>query len=205
MKAVAICGSPRIEGNTEFLVNVCLNKLRAEGIETELVRLAEKRIEPCKGCGACGVRPDRKCSNQSDDFQEVFDKMLEADIIVTGSPVYFGSATPQLMALLDRAGYVSRKNGQLLSRKLGGAIVVARRAGQNFTFAQLLYWFMINDMVVPGSSYWNIAFGAGKGEVAKDDEGLATVTRFAENLAWLARRVRSDESAPVKKATTQNG
>jgi len=128
--------------------------------------------------------------------------MLDSDIIVVGSPVYFGSATPQLMALLDRAGYVSRKNGGLLSRKLGGAVVVARRAGQNFTFAQLLCWFMINDMIVPGSSYWNIAFGAGKGEAAEDQEGLATVTRFAENLAWLAHRVQSPE-LKLEKAATQ--
>jgi multimeric flavodoxin WrbA len=192
LKAIAICGSPRIEGNTELLLRTCLEKLCAEGIDVELVRLAEKRIEPCKGCGACGVRPDRKCSNQSDDFHEVFEKMVEAEIIVTGSPVYFGSATPQIMALLDRAGYVSRKNGQLFSRKLGGPIVVARRAGQNFTYAQLLFWFMINDIIVPGSSYWSVAIGAGKGEAAEDQEALATIKRFAENLAWLAHRIYPD-------------
>ncbi len=93
------------------------------------------------------------------------------------------------MSLLDRAGYVSMSNGRLLSRKVGGAIVVARRAGQNFTFAQLLYWFLINDMIVPGSSYWNIAFGREVGEVSNDEEGLATVDRFAENLAWVTGRL----------------
>lgn len=116
--------------------------------------------------------------------------MKTADIIVVGSPVYFGSAVPEMMALLDRAGYVSRSNGNTyFSRKIGGPIVVARRAGHNFTLAQLLYWFMINDMVVPGSSYWNIAFGREVGEVENDEEGLATVDRFAENLAWLAEKL----------------
>ncbi|MFB3904090.1 MAG: flavodoxin family protein [Acidobacteriota bacterium] len=189
MKAVAVCGSPRVEGNTELLLKVCLDQLAAKGLETELVRLAEKEILPCKGCGTCGKRLDRRCSTDSDDFHEVFDKLLAADIIVLGSPVYFGSATPQMMALLDRAGYVARKNGNLFSRKLGGPVVVARRAGQNFTYAQLLYWFMINDMIVPGSSYWNIAFGAARGEVSEDREGLETVSRFAENLAWLSAKI----------------
>ena len=125
---------------------------------------------------------------KDDDFHEVFEKMLWADIIVVGSPVYFGSATPEIMALLDRAGYVSRFNGHMFSRKLGGAISVARRAGQNFTFAQLVYWFLLNDMIVAGSTYWNIAIGAMKGDVNQDAEAIETVTRFAENLAWLAKK-----------------
>jgi len=192
VKAIAICGSPRVEGNTESLLQVCLDRLASEGFDTDLVRLAEKRVNPCRGCGTCGKRLDRRCSDDSDDFHEIFVRMLEAEIIVVGSPVYFGSATPQMMALLDRAGYVSRKNGNLLSRKLGGPVVVARRAGQNFTYAQLLFWYMINDMIVPGSSYWNIAFGAARGEVSEDREGLETVTRFAENLGWLAGKLFAD-------------
>jgi multimeric flavodoxin WrbA len=95
------------------------------------------------------------------------------------------------MSLLDRAGYVSRANGNMLSRKLGGPVVVARRAGQNFTLAQLLYWYMINDMIVPGSTYWNVAFGMTPGEVNEDKEGIQTVTRFAENLAWLAKKIHA--------------
>jgi len=188
MNAVAVCGSPRKEGNTEILLRRCLEKLKAGGIHTELVPLADKEIKPCKACGKCGKTKDKTCGIKDDDFHPVFEKMQAADIIVLGSPVYFGSATPQLMALLDRAGYVSRANGNLFSRKLGGPITVARRAGQNFTYAQLLFWFMINDMIVPGSSYWNIAFGRAAGEVESDKEGLQTVERFAENLAWLAEK-----------------
>jgi multimeric flavodoxin WrbA len=115
--------------------------------------------------------------------------MVEADILVVGSPVYFGSATPQIMALLDRAGYVSRANGNLFERKLGGPIAVARRAGQNFTFAQLLMWFMINDFVVPGSTYWNVGLANEPGKVLEDEEALRTADRFAENLAWLGERL----------------
>jgi multimeric flavodoxin WrbA len=189
MHAIAICGSPRKDGNTQILLKGCLGVLEKSGITTELIPLAGKRIEPCRACGQCAKKKDKTCSIKDDDFHPIFEKMQAAGIVVVGSPVYFGSASPQLMALLDRAGYVSRMNGNLFSRKLGGPIVVARRAGHNFTFAQLMFWFLINDMVVPGSSYWNIAFGRAAGEVESDAEGIRTVERFGENLAWLAGKL----------------
>ena len=189
MKAIGICGSPRANGNTELLLKRCLGRLEESGIETRLMLLREKKVLPCTACGFCREHKDGTCANKADDFAEVFSAMTEADIIVVGSPVYFGSATPEMMALLDRAGYVSRHSGNLFSRKIGGPIVVARRAGQNFTYAQLLFWFMIMDMVVPGSSYWNIAFGLQPGTVESDEEAFSTIDRFAENLAWLGERV----------------
>ena len=192
MRAIAICGSPREAGNTEILLKKCLETLESEGIPGELVRLSENRIEPCSACEKCFKNRDKKCVITGDAFQKVFDKMIEADIVVVGSPVYFGSATADMMALLQRAGYVSKANGNLFSRKIGGPIVVARRAGQNFTYAQLLYWFMIGDMIVPGSTYWNVAFGRAIGEVNNDAEGIKTVVRFAENLAWLAKKLWGD-------------
>src|SRR5512146_260095 len=189
MYAVAISGSRRKKSNTEILLRRCLDVLQSKGIEGELIPLRDKTIKGCRACEACRRNQDKRCATSDDDFHSVFEAMLKADIIVVGSPVYFGSATPEMMALLDRAGYVSKSNGGLLSRKLGGPVAVARRAGHNFTYAQLLFWFMINDMIVPGSSYWNIGFGAGRGEVSEDSEALATVSRFAENLAWLAGKV----------------
>lgn len=186
MKAILICGSPRVEGNTELLLRHCQETLQANGIECEIIRLAGKTIQPCIACGSCARNKDKACAIKTDDFHAILEKMFEADIIVLGSPVYFGSATPPLMALLDRAGYISRFNGNLFTRKLGGPVVVARRAGQNFTYAQLLYWFMISGMIVPGSTYWNVAFGTKKGDVEQDAEGVETVINFAENLAWLA-------------------
>ncbi len=189
MKAVAICGSPRKGGNTEIMLERCASGLATAGIETDIVRLAGKTIEPCTACSRCKENKDLKCSIKRDDFHQCFDKMLQADIIIVGSPVYFGSATPQTMALLDRAGYVARANGNPLSRKVGGPVAVARRAGQNFTLAQLLYWYLINDMVVPGSTYWNMAIGRDVADVEGDEEGLATLDRFVENLAWAAEKL----------------
>ncbi|MCP4643235.1 MAG: flavodoxin family protein [bacterium] len=189
MKAVAVCGSPREGGNTETLLKRCLDGLEAGGASGELVRLRDHSIRGCVGCGKCWKMGNMRCVVE-DDFNTVFPKLVEADIIIVGSPVYFGSATPELMALLDRAGYVARGNGNPFSRKLGGPVVVARRAGQNFTYAQLMYWFTINDMIVAGSTYWNVAFGRAAGDVVEDTEGLQTVDRFVENLVWLAEKTR---------------
>jgi multimeric flavodoxin WrbA len=190
IKALGICGSPRLEGNTATLVRRCLSGLAERGIETEYASLAGKTLRGCTACGKCSTAKNRQCIEVTDDdFPTLFDSILDADIIVVGSPVYFGSATPELMALLDRAGYVARANGNLLSRKLGGPIAIARRAGHNFTYAQLMFWYTINDMIVPGSTYWNVGLAREAGAIERDQEALATIDRFAENLAWLAEKV----------------
>jgi multimeric flavodoxin WrbA len=189
-QAIAISGSPRRGGNTEILLQRCLDRLAGSGIQGKLISLAGLNLRGCTACGACAESRDATCPGiTGDDFEPIFEAMLRADILIVGSPVHFGSATPELMALLDRAGYVSRANGNLFSRKIGGPIAVARRAGHNFTFAQLLFWYMINDMVVPGSSYWNVALAREPGAVNADTEALATIDRFAENLAWLATKL----------------
>jgi len=189
MKIIAISGSPRAGGNTETLLKVALDVLCERGIDTELISLAGKSILPCTACMAC--RSEERCILK-DDFDPIYRDMVDSDGFIVGSPVYFGSATPELMALLDRAGYVSRHHGHRFNRKVGGAVAVARRIGQNFTFAQLLMWFMINGMIVPGSSYWNIAFGREKGDVLKDEEGIRTIRTFADNIAWLLKKIHQD-------------
>lgn len=188
--AIAICGSPRRYGNTETLLQRALDRLKTQGISGELIPLSGKTIRGCTACNGCNESKDWTCpAIQEDDFAPIMQAMLGADIIIVGSPVYFGSASPEIMALLDRSGYVSRANRNLLSRKIGGPIAVARRAGHNFTYAQLLMWYMINDMIVPGSSYWNVALAREPGAVMQDTEALETVDRFADNLAWLAKKL----------------
>lgn len=187
--AIAISGSPRANGNTETLLRRCIARLAGHGIPGEFVSLAGKSIHGCAACMGCRESKDASCPGQSDDFDAVFQAMLRADIIIVGSPVYCGSATPELMALLDRAAYVASANGKLFSRKIGGPLAVARRAGHNFTYAQLLFWYMINDMVVPGSTYWNVALAREPGAVLADTEALETVDHFADNLAWLGKKL----------------
>jgi multimeric flavodoxin WrbA len=186
-KVIGIVGSPRHVGNTRFLVNETLEAIKKEGIEVELITLDDKIIAPCEACGACSELHD---CNIEDDFQDVYKKMVEADGIIVGSPVYFGSATPQVMALLDRAGYVGIKD-RVFNRKVGAAIAVARRAGANFTFAQLNYFFFINGMIVPGSTYWNVGYGLAPEDVKNDEEGVHTVRNLGANIAWLVKKLKA--------------
>jgi multimeric flavodoxin WrbA len=189
MRVLGISGSPRKGGNTELLINTALGVLAKEGIETELLSLADRAVQPCLACGRCLQSDLAQCFQDDPAFEGVVEKISAADGILIGSPVYFGSATPQTMSLLDRVGYISRRHPQLLRRKVGAAIVVARRAGQNFTFAQLNYFFLISEMIVPGSTYWNIAVGREKGEVQEDREGMETVKTLARNMAWLMKKL----------------
>jgi multimeric flavodoxin WrbA len=191
MRVLGIAGSPRPGGNTELLIQTALTTLMAEDIETDFLSLSDRRIQPCLACGGCFKSDTIRCVQDDPAFDDVLERVSAADGILVGSPVYFGSATPQVMALLDRVGYVGRRHPELLRRKVGAAIVVARRAGQNFTFAQLNYFFLISEMIVPGSTYWNIAFGRDKGEVANDAEGIETVKTLARNMAWLLKKLHA--------------
>lgn len=192
MKVLGVSGSPRCGGNTDILVNSALEVLAAEGLQTEFLSLADRPVKPCMACRGCFASDTIRCVQEDPAFEGVLDRFAAADGVLIGSPVYFGSATPQVMALLDRVGYVARRHPHLLQRKAGAAIVVARRAGQNFTFAQLNYFFLISEMIVPGSNYWNVAVGREKGEVRNDSEGMATVKTLALNMAWLMKRLASD-------------
>ena len=189
MKVLGISGSPRCGGNTDILVKIALDVCSEQGLQTEFLSLADRPIKPCMACRGCATAEGLRCVQEDPAFEGIVEKFQEADGILVGSPVYFGSATPQTMALLDRVGYVARMKQNFLKRKVGAAVVVARRAGQNFTFAQLNYFFLINEMIVPGSTYWNVAFGLEKGTVKNDPEGLATVRTLAVNMAWLIKRV----------------
>ena len=187
VKVIGIVGSPRVGGNTEALVKEALKAAAGEGAEVELIRLAGKDVKPCDGCRSC---KEKKECHIKDGFQPIFNRMVEADGIILSSPVYFGSATPQIKALIDRAGYLSGAIGRVFENKVGGPIVVARRAGQNFTIAQLMFFFLEQGMIIPGSTYWNIAFGKEKGDVAKDEEGLRTVRNFGKRMVWLIRQTK---------------
>jgi len=190
MRVLGISGSPRKDGNTDIAIQTALKVLADNGIETEFLSLADRPVKPCRGCGLCAKQEEARCVQNDPAFDGVIEQFDTADGILVGSPVYFGSATPQTMSLLDRVGFVSRMHdNKLLRRKVGAAIVVARRAGQNFTFAQLNYFFLISEMIVPGSTYWNIAFGREKGEITGDEEGIETIRNLAANMAWLMKKL----------------
>jgi len=186
LKAIGIVGSPRKGGNTEILTAHCLKAIAEEGLETELAPLAGLDI---KGCNACGYCYEHDGCSIEDDLQPVFARMIKADAIIVASPVYYGSATSLIKGFLERAGYMARRAGGLAG-KVGGPLVVARRGGQNFTFAELLFWFHIMQIINPGSIYWNMAFGREKGEVQKDEEGMKIAWHFGKNVAKLVKKLK---------------
>lgn len=189
MKVVAFSGSARKDGNTALVAKRCLAELEAEGIETELVQLSGKKVRGCIACFKCMEKKNRRCAVDKDDVNEYIEKMLGADGIVLASPTYFADITPEMKALIDRSGMVSRANGDMLQRKVGAALVVARRAGSIHAFDSINHFFFINQMIVPGSSYWNVAFGREKGEVEKDEEGMSTAANLGKNMAWLLKKI----------------
>jgi multimeric flavodoxin WrbA len=184
MKAVAFNGSARKDGNTATLIKLVFEELEKEGIETELVQLAGKRIDGCKACFACRKNKDKRCANNTDDVNKYIEKMLEADAIILGSPVYFANMSSGLKALIERAGFVAGANDKMFKRKIGAAVVAARRAGAVFTFDAINHFFLINEMIVPGSSYWNSGFG----DVKNDKEAEETMRNLGKHMAWLLKR-----------------
>jgi multimeric flavodoxin WrbA len=190
MRVVAFNGSARKDGNTAVLIGHVFQELEKEGIETELIQLAGSRIHGCIACMKCFENKDRRCSVKDDIVNECIEKMLGADGIILGSPTYFANVSTEMKALIDRAGMVSRANGDMLARRVGAAVVAARRAGSIHVFNSMNHFFFIGQMIVPGSSYWNLGFGRQKGEVEKDEEGVQTMINLGRNMAWLLKKLQ---------------
>ena len=191
MKVVAFSGSARKDGNTALLLKTALAELQAAGIETELVQLAGKKIRGCIACYECFKNKDGRCAVDNDCINDCLDKMKAADGILIGSPTYFADVSSETKALMDRCGMVSRANGDLFQRKAGAAVVAVRRAGAMHVFDSINHFFLIGQMIVVGSSYWNIGIGREKEEVAKDEEGMRTMRDLGTNMAWVLERIRS--------------
>ncbi len=153
------------------------------------MQLGGKAVRGCLACYQCFARKDRRCAQKGDMVNECIEKMIEADGIVLASPTYFADVSAEVKALIDRAGLVSRANDDLFRRKVGAAVVAVRRGGEIHAFDTMNHFFLIGQMIVPGSIYWNMGFGREKGDVRKDDEGLQTMKILGENMAWLLERI----------------
>jgi multimeric flavodoxin WrbA len=189
MKVVGIAGSLRPKSNTLKYVETAMEIFQKEGMETELISLRGKEIKPCTGCYDCVKKG--YCTIKGDDFNDILAEMREAEGLILGSPVYLSSVVPQMMALLARATFVAYWNDKFFMGKVGGPITVARRAGHNVAFSQLLLWFFINGVTVPGSTYWNVgmAGAAGARNAEEDEEGLSTVVNFSNNMARVMKKI----------------
>ena len=193
MKVVAFNGSPRKGGNTEILVRTVFESLEAAGIETELVQLGGNAIRGCTACYTCFEKRNGRCAVDGDMINECIERMLAADGIILASPTYFADVTPEIKALIDRAGLVTRATDHALRRKVGAAVVAVRRGGEIHAFDTMNHFFLISQMIVPGSIYWNMGFGRDKGEVTADDEGMETMRALGSNMAWLLGKLAGQQ------------
>jgi multimeric flavodoxin WrbA len=191
VKVVAFNGSGRKNGNTALLMRRLLGVLEAEGIETELIQLAGEHIHGCNACRICFSTRNNRCIIEDDNVNAYIQKMIEADGIVLGSPVYFSMMSPELKALIDRAGYVALANDYIFKRKVGAAVVAVRRAGAIPTFDAINHFFLISQMIIPASSYWNVGVGRKKGDVKNDEEGMQTMETLGKNMAWLIKKLKA--------------
>ena len=189
MKVVAFNGSARRDGNTAILINTVLAELEREGIETELYQLSGKKIRGCMACYKCKENKDRRCAVKNDVVNECIEKMLAADGIILGSPTYFSDVTAEMKALIDRAGMVAIANDGAFKRKVGAAVVAVRRGGSQHTFDSINHLFTISQMIIPGSSYWNVGFGRQIGDVNSDEEGMGIMRTLGQNMAWLLKKI----------------
>jgi multimeric flavodoxin WrbA len=188
MKVVAFNCSPRKDGNTATLLGVVLRELENLGIETELVHL-KGPLSGCIACEKCFEKKNGRCIQDRDMVNECIEKMAAADGIIIGSPTYFADLTPQAKALIDRAGFVAKANGEMFKRKVGAAVVAVRRAGAIHVFDSINHLFLISQMIIAGSSYWNIGMGLEEKDVEQDEEGLATMRTLGQNMGWLIKRI----------------
>lgn len=187
-KVIGINGSSRKDGNTAIIIGKVFDELNKEGIETELIQLADYEIQPCRGCFACKGRGN--CVFTNDGFAELFSNMVKADGIILGSPVYSADVSAKMKAFLERAGVVVATNPGLLRHKVGAAVAAVRRGGGMTTVDTMNHFMLNKEMIVVGSTYWNMVYGKNIGDVLSDDEGMANMRNLGENMAWFIKRLK---------------
>jgi multimeric flavodoxin WrbA len=190
MKVLAINGSPRKDGNTAILIQNVLNELENEGIKTEFVQFAGKSIRGCNACYICKEKKNKKCAIDNDIVNELIEKIIDADALILGSPTYFSNITAEMKAFIDRTGVVARANDFMFKRKMGVPVIAMRRAGAVMAFNAINHFFLANQMIVPGSSYWNLGMGGAIGTVQEDEEGLQNMCNLGNNLAWTIKKLQ---------------
>jgi multimeric flavodoxin WrbA len=189
MKTVLFNGSARKNGNTYHCLDVVMEELKKEGIQCEYIWLGGENLKGCTACGACIENKDGKCVLPDDNMNEYISKMINAEGIILGSPTYFADVSANMKSLIERAGYVCRASGDLLRRKIGSSVVAVRRGGGAHVFSSLNYFFLIAQMIVVGSSYWNLGYGQKPGDVKEDEEGIQTFKTLGENFSYVLKKI----------------
>ena len=190
MYALAINGSPRKDGNTAVLLQNVLSPLDQAGWDTELIQVGGKDIRGCIACYQCFENKDKRCAVTTDIFNDIMDKMVQADALILGSPTYFTDVSAELKAVIDRSGLVSQANDVLFQGKIGAAVAAVRRGGATHVFDTINHMYLMSQMIVPGSTYWNIGIGFDKQDVLQDEEGMTNVRHLGRVIDWLGQAVQ---------------
>lgn len=191
MKVIALNGSMRPNGNTSLLLCAVLKELEERHIETEEIALFDKTIHSCKGCFAC--RGKGCCVFEGDDFNACYQKLLESDGILLGSPVYSADVSGIMKLFLERAGVVASTNPHQLRHKAGASVAAVRRGGGLQAVDTMNHFFLNKEMLVVGSTYWNMVYGKDAGDVERDAEGMENMRNLGKNMAWVLQRITHQE------------
>lgn len=205
MYALAINGSPRRKGNTELLLKAALAPLEEAGWETNLYQLGGKPIKGCMACNKCFEKQDKKCINKEDVFNDLFADMLRADALILGSPTYFTDVSAEIKALLDRSGYVAIANGRLFAGKIGAAVIAVRRGGATHAYDSINHMYLMSQMIVPGSTYWNMGYGLNRGEAANDAEALVNMKNLGQTIAWMGKAMEPHKESFPRVTSSSEG
>lgn len=192
MKVIGINGSSRKDGNSAIIIRKVFEVLSMNGIETELVQLPDFTIKPCKMCEGehcLACMKAGQCVFLDDDFHVLYERIKEADGLVLGSPVYGADISSKMKIFIDRLGIASLSDEKLLKHKPGAAVAAVRRAGGMTAVDALNHFMLFREMIVVGSTYWNMVYGKDVGDVSNDEEGMENMRNIGENMAWLLKKI----------------
>ena len=184
MKIIGINGSPRANGNTKAALDVMGEVFAQEDIDFEVLHIGHQ-LAPCSGCFRCAKT--HTCTLPDDGLNDMYQRLIQADGVVFGSPVYFASITSGMRCFMDRMGCIDMNNGRQFRFKVGVPLVVARRAGAVNAIDELVHYINYAQMIMPGSLYWPLVYGNKPGEVAQDPEGIQTVQVLAQSMAYVMK------------------
>lgn len=200
MKVILINGSPRGKGCTYTALSEAAGELNKNGIETEILSIGAKAIRGCIACGKCRENGNRCIFGNSDGVNEAIEKITAADGLIVGSPVYYSSPNGSIISFLDRVFYAKKS----FAFKPAAAVLSARRAGTTASLDVINKYFMISNMPIVSSSYWNEVHGNTPEEVIQDEEGLQIMRNLGRNMAWLIKSISMAKEAGLKEPEPEN-
>ena len=192
MKVLMLNGSPHEKGCTYTALMEVAGELEKAGIQTEIMHVGGDLVHGCMGCGACSKLG--RCIYSQDKVNEAVEKMKESQGLIVGSPVHYASAGGAVTSFLDRFVY---SGGAYAAHKPAAAVASARRAGTTATLDQLNKYFMISQMPVVSSQYWNMVHGGCPEDVKKDEEGLQIMRVLGRNMAWLLQSIEAGKASGI--------